>query len=32
MPTDKSFIPMRGNYRSLIVYKKAECVYDVTFC
>ncbi len=22
---------MRGNYRSLIVYQKAECVYDVTF-
>lgn len=31
MPTDKSFIPMRGNYRSLIVYQKAECIYDVTF-
>ena len=31
MPTDKSFIPMRGNYRSLIVYQKAECIYDVTY-
>ena len=31
MPTDKSFIPLRGNYRSLIVYQKAECIYDVTF-
>lgn len=31
MPTDKSFLPLRGNYRSLIVYQKAECIYDVTF-
>ncbi|MBP5327953.1 MAG: four helix bundle suffix domain-containing protein [Bacteroidales bacterium] len=31
MPTDKTFIPQRGNYRSLIVYQKAECIYDVTF-
>ena len=31
MPTDPSFIPLRGNYRSLIVYQKAECIYDVTF-
>lgn len=31
MPTDKSFLPLRGDYRSLIVYQKAECIYDVTF-
>ena len=31
MPTDKTFLPQRGNYRSLIVYQKAECIYDVTF-
>ena len=31
MPTDKQFLPLRGNYRSLIVYQKAECIYDVTF-
>lgn len=31
MPTDKSFLPQRGNYRRLIVYQKSECVYDVTF-
>ena len=31
MPIDKSFLPLRGNYRSLIVYQKAECIYDVTF-
>ena len=31
MRTDKSFLPLRGNYRSLIVYQKAECIYDVTF-
>ena len=31
MTTDKSFLPLRGNYRSLIVYQKAECIYDVTF-
>ena len=31
MTTDKSFLPLSGNYRSLIVYQKAECIYDVTF-
>ena len=31
MPTDKSFLPQKGNYRSLIVYQKTECIYDVTF-
>ena len=31
MPTTNTFLPMRGNYRALIVYQKAECIYDVTF-
>lgn len=31
MKTDKSFLPLRGNYRSLIVFQKAECIYDVTY-
>ena len=31
MPTDNSFLPLRGNYRSLLVYQKAECIYDITF-
>ena len=31
MPTDNSFLPMRGNYRQLIVYQKAECIYDITY-
>ena len=31
MPTDKSFLPQRGNYRQLIVYQKTECIYDVTY-
>lgn len=25
------FLPLNGNYRNLIVFKKAECIYDVTF-
>lgn len=31
MSTDKSFLPLKGNYRSLIVFQKAECIYDVTY-
>lgn len=31
MPTDQSFLPQRGHYRSLIVYQKTECIYDITF-
>lgn len=31
MPTDKTFLPQRGNYRSLMVYQKAECIYDITY-
>jgi len=25
------FLPKKGNYRDLLVYKKAECLYDLTF-
>ena len=25
------FMPQRGNYRNLIVYQKAECIYDITY-
>jgi len=28
---DNSFLPQRGNYRALITYQKAECIYDITF-
>ena len=27
---DSSFLPQRGNYRDLIAFQKAECIYDVT--
>ena len=27
----KPFLPKKGNYRSLLVYQKAECIYDITF-
>lgn len=27
----KPFLPKKGNYRGLLVYKKAECIYDITF-
>ena len=26
-----AFMPQRGNYRDLKVYRKAECIYDITF-
>ena len=26
-----TFLPKKGNYRGLIVYQKAECIYDITF-
>lgn len=26
-----SFLPKKGNYRKLIVFQKAECIYDITF-
>ena len=25
------FLPKKGNYRGLLVYQKAECLYDITF-
>ena len=25
------FLPKKGNYRNLIAYQKAECIYDLTF-
>ena len=25
------FLPQRGNYKGLISYQKAECIYDITF-
>lgn len=28
--TDPSFLPLRGNFRDLIAFQKAECIYDVT--
>ena len=31
MSSDKPFLSPRGNYRHLIVYQKAECIYDITF-
>ena len=27
----KPFVPKKGNYNGLIVYKKAECIFDITF-
>lgn len=27
----KEFLPLKGNYRNLIAYQKAECIYDITF-
>lgn len=28
---ENNFIQQRGHYRELIVYQKAECIYDITF-
>ena len=27
----KPFLPKKGNYKDLLVFKKAECIYDMTF-
>lgn len=27
----ETFLPKRGNYRNLIAFQKAECIYDVTY-
>ena len=26
-----SFLPQKGNYRNLIAFQKAECIYDITY-
>ena len=31
MPTDRSFLAQKGNYRNLIAFQKAECIYDITY-
>lgn len=25
------FLPLKGNYRNLIAFRKAECIYDITY-
>ena len=31
MAQSKAFLPQKGNYKDLIVYQKAECIYDITY-
>lgn len=31
MNDPQPFLPKKGNYKGLIAYQKAECVYDITF-
>ncbi|MBP3440584.1 MAG: four helix bundle suffix domain-containing protein [Tidjanibacter sp.] len=31
MDKKNTFLPQKGNYKQLIVYRKAECIYDITF-
>lgn len=31
MIPNNDFLPQRGNYRGLLVFKKAECIYDLTY-
>ena len=26
-----TFLPQKGNYRSLIAFQKAECIHDITY-
>ena len=26
-----TFLPPKGNYRALVLYQKAECLYDITY-
>ncbi len=28
---DGTFLPKKGNYRNLIAFQKAECIYDITY-
>lgn len=30
IPGSKDFLPQRGNFRDLIAFQKAECIYDIT--
>ena len=27
----REFLPLKGNYRELIAFQKAECIYDITY-
>lgn len=27
----ETFLPKKGNYRALVLYQKAECLYDITY-
>lgn len=29
--SNKDFLPQKGNYRNLIAFQKAECIYDITY-
>lgn len=31
MAQSQTFLPQKGNYKGLIVYRKAECIYDITY-
>lgn len=31
MEQESTFIPQRGNYKELVVYKKTEAIYDITY-
>lgn len=31
MTTSSGFLPQKGNYRKLLTYRKAECIYDITY-
>lgn len=31
MQDPQPFLPKKGNYKGLIAYQKAECIYDITF-
>lgn len=31
MAQPKAFLAQKGNYKDLIVYRKAECIYDITY-
>lgn len=31
MTQSKSFLSQKGSYKGLIVYQKAECIYDITY-